>query len=522
MNIFNLGTGRINKVWNNIFSRFLAGDLTEKMRLLYAVMDVYGFPSMKSEKEAASKAIAEFVSGLKMKEYFHLENEYRWWNYEWEPEKAKSKDWSIDNVLPSIKQIRKEDERRAVLILGCMSADGFLRQKCLNELAGYTNSLPFLLIRLNDWVKEIRGDAYKLSIQRINVSDARELLMALPVLEKLKNTYRKERDDCERISEIYYGKLMESVGQISFDKIGMFDQAVQNAFYRLINHFNILDKDRLIALLEATTGNFESGMVIHALIKYYDMSEADFHYYLQNKNGIIRRYVIEKWTKQNGLWDGAEIYLLDRSKSVRLVVQYLIQKYTDVNVVDYYLEQLKTSKFKIAIEGLGETADESVLPVLLPYLDDSDWVVRRKALRAIGSLLKENGEEYYLRFLWSENIALVKTAYLQCRKWDIYMNAETLVKMYEAFEDEQRKCYCLLLLRKRPFWDCVTIYLGLYGRVSEKQQAIINDILKVRPIYQRISLEKGNDIKLALEQNKSYLPEQLYKNILFDVEHVMK
>jgi len=92
-------------------------------------------------------------------------------------------------------QIRKEDERRAVLILGCMSADGFLQQKCLNELAGYTNSLLFLLIRLNDWVKEIRGDAYKLSIQRIKVSDARELLMALPVLEKLKNTYRKERDD---------------------------------------------------------------------------------------------------------------------------------------------------------------------------------------------------------------------------------------------------------------------------------------------------------------------------------------
>ncbi len=31
-------------------------------------------------------------------------------------------------------------------------------------------------------------------------------------------------------------------------------------------------------------------------------------------------------------------------------------------------------------------------------------MARRKALRAIGSVLKENGEEYYLRFLWFENI----------------------------------------------------------------------------------------------------------------------
>lgn len=512
----------VTNKWNIMFKKFLSGDKNEKMRLLASVMDVYGFPSLKKEQNDAANAIADFINSLSMKEYFHLENVYRCWNYEWETDKKKFSNWNIDNMFPCIMRIKNEDEKRAVLILGCMSANGYLRQKCLRELVYYKDSFPFLLLRLNDWVKEVRADAFDLSLQRMQQAQAGELLLALPVIEKLRESYRKEDEDFEKISESFYLRLMESIRGMSFCEIDCFDQTVRNAFYRLINNYAIYEKDRLLELLKITKGNFESRMVIHALVKYYDMSEQDFQHYLKNKNGIIRRYAIEKWTAKHGIWNGAEQYLLDRSKSVRLNVQYLIQKYTDMDVVHYYMDQLNKEKFKIAIDGLGETGDKETVTLLLPYLEDSDWIVQRKALRAIGSLLKEEGEEYYLQFLYSKNHALAKTAYQQCYKWDVVIDIETLMDMYEHSEDEQKKCYYLLLLRKCPFWDCVAIYLKLYGRVSEKQQAIISGDVSVRPMYQQLTTEKGNKIKHELEMNRDYLPEWLYKGVLFDVDHLMR
>ena len=320
-------------------------------------MDVYGFSSMEKEQNQATYAIADFMKSLNIKEYCYLENVYRCWNYEWEAEKRKSNYWTYDNMFSCIMGIRDEERKRAVLIPGCMSSDGHLRQKCLKELANYKNSLPFLLLRLNDWVKEIRVDAFEFSVQRMQRADVEELLLALPVIEKIRNSNRKNNEDFAVITNAFYLCVVENVRKMNLSEINQFDQTVRNAFYRLINHFDIYEKSRLMDLLKITKGSYESRMVIHALLQYYDITEQDFLYYLKNSNGIIRRCAIEKWTEKHGIWDGAEQYLLDSAKSVRLNVQYWVRKYTDINIVDFYIAQLDHEKFKIVIDGLGETAD---------------------------------------------------------------------------------------------------------------------------------------------------------------------
>lgn len=522
MRLLSRGMNHVRDAWNKIFSIFLNRDKREQMRVLGAVMDVYGFYDMQEEQEDAAAAVTVFINALSMKEHFHLENVYRCCDYGWEACKKKSRSWNIDYMFSCILRIQQEEERRAVLIAACMSADGYLRQKCLKELVYYRNSLPYLLLRLNDWVKEIRLDAFQLSMQRFHQAELEELLWSLPVVDKLRMSYRKETEDFENVSEALLEHLIECARNINFNELDLLDQTARNAFYRLILRNNIYDKEKLQELLERTRGNFESRMVIHALMKYYEMSEQDFRHYLEHKSGVIRRYAIEKWSAKHGIWDGAEQYLMDRSKSVRSNVQYLIRNNTEMDLVSYYRDQLSKKSFKIAIDGLGETGNKGTAAFLLPYLDDPSWVVRRKALRAVGNLLKEGGEEYYFQFLGSENIALVKTAYQQCCKWNVIPDSKMLLDMYEQSGEEQRKCYYLQLLGKCPFWDCVTIYLNLYGRVGGKQQAILSDRFKTRPMYQTVAAEKGNQIRKALEENRGYLPEGLYQGILFDLEHLIR
>ena len=53
-----------------------------------------------------------------------------------------------------------------ILALGSFHPNGYYRQACLEEMAGYPGALPFLVLRLNDWVGEVR---LLLPVQQPNV-----------------------------------------------------------------------------------------------------------------------------------------------------------------------------------------------------------------------------------------------------------------------------------------------------------------------------------------------------------------
>ena len=509
-------------IWSNTFFEiFKQGDKNVKFKTLSAVVDVFGFSGMESEQRVAAHEMNGFLSSLTIKEYFHLENVYRRWDYGWEKIKRQSRYWKADNIYTNIKKIKDEKEKRQLWILGSMNADGHVRQRCLMNLAEYENSLPFLLLRLNDWVREIRSDAYFLTEKRIDCAQTEELLLALPVFEKLSNSKRKGSEMYDTICDRFNARFEQVLPKLNFEEIDKYDRAVRNSFFRALNQRNLFDKEKLCELLSKIKGSYESRMVIHALVKYHGMNEQEFYKYLQSNNSIVRRYVIEQWSAKHGIWENAHQFLMDSAKGVRANVQYLIQKYTELDMSEYYLQYLSSNKKKIAIEGLGEVGGKEVVDYLSPYLDDKDWTVQRKALKSIGNILKDKGSTIYLHFLQNDNIALVKEAYQQCRKWYVIIGRTTIEELYENSEDEQKQCYYMLLLEREPLWDCMVFYLKLYGRVSGKLQDIINRSIYHRPMFQRITKDKGQKIFEALEQNKEFLPKSLYKEITFDLEKLL-
>lgn len=75
------------------------------------------------------------------------------------------------------KQGNAQEQYVAILCMGTFHSNGYFRQSCMEELAQYEESLPFLVIRLNDWVEEIRNSAYDLVMYRIKTCGIKELFI---------------------------------------------------------------------------------------------------------------------------------------------------------------------------------------------------------------------------------------------------------------------------------------------------------------------------------------------------------
>ena len=105
-------------------------------------------------------------------------------------------EWSIDGKELDIRE--KKDWYRSdrdyfwVLALGSFHPKGYYRQVCLEEIAGYPNALPFLVLRLNDWVGQVRLAAARAVLTRLEICPLDELFMAMMALDKVKRSGRKD------------------------------------------------------------------------------------------------------------------------------------------------------------------------------------------------------------------------------------------------------------------------------------------------------------------------------------------
>ena len=74
----------------------------------------------------------------------------------------------------------------------------------MEELAKESGALPYLMLRVNDWVEPVREKAFFLLNRYIASCSVEEILFSMPVLEKLESSGR--RSD-EQLQEFRYHLL---------------------------------------------------------------------------------------------------------------------------------------------------------------------------------------------------------------------------------------------------------------------------------------------------------------------------
>lgn len=147
---------------------------------------------------SGGRAIGMVMEGMTMRQVIRLSEHFRQYT---------SMEWDIDWKKVDIRQKKdwfwSDRDYFWILALGSFHPNGYYRQACLEEMAGYPGALPFLVLRLNDWVGQVRLAAARAVLTRLEICPLDELFMAMMALDKVKRSGRKDDRTADTLSLIH-------------------------------------------------------------------------------------------------------------------------------------------------------------------------------------------------------------------------------------------------------------------------------------------------------------------------------
>lgn len=407
-----------------------------------------------------------------------------------------------------------------LLRLGTFDCNGYFRQKCMEALQGQEGSLPFFILRLNDWVKPVQECAFQLIENQIKQCSFEELCIALAYFQRVEMAERRNPEHMRLVAQQLRNAFAEKVPQASLKG---FEAFVRNAVYLFLVQEKILSKEKMEQLLYWEKDGFGKRLLIQGILKSYACNEEDIFRYLNDKSAVVRRRVLEyQYEREKDAWHGLEEFLLDESKYNRQYASWILKKHTDISVLEYYLAALKTGTPKIAILGVGEHGTINELELIRPYLESSEEGLVKAALVAMGNLAGEKEELVYWKYLLDRRTTVSKQAYLVIRKLHIRYGVVQLYELYCERSNQDTGRYFLKLLLEEPSWKRLPYLLKLYNIKDVDMRDRVRKCIHVRNMYATVTEEQEQTIRSALEEVREEIPESLRKNIILDLKYVCK
>lgn len=414
-------------------------------------------------------------------------------------------DWSKKRINDFFTSEMSVAERRAIVIFSSFNPNGFIREKAVIMMKDYENTLPFIFLRQNDWVREVRQTATFAFCEKMQKLNKGELLLALPYAEKLKWSSRGSHGEYTRL----FLETLTSNEHRDELMAGLSDSNVRtrriciNALFESLND-NI---DMAIKHLKHEPDPFLRRMLFSKIEESGTKAESVARSMLQDKFSANRRAALEYIyeTDPDDILNIVNTLLLDRSTSVRTLARKILQVKTDnFDFPSYYIKALETNTVA-GIAGLGETGRASDTEYIEKYIRDSRTGIVRAALVSLMKLDPEKYKAIVLDMLKDIRPGVVKIAHLLILKYRI-LEYDRIKEIFAYTPYEITKMKCAALLFTASKWDRLIYMLA----------AITCDSEKVRQLaYQEIEtwLLNFNRSSLPLTSDKKEKIEQLIRNL---------
>jgi hypothetical protein len=349
-----------------------------------------------AEIAAVGEAIASLLNNATTEDLFRLDVSFREYAFCTQDDSP----WRRFDVS----RIPRGDHSAASSVLVkllSMHANGRVREAAVMSLDAIHDGteIPFLLLRLNDWVPQVRARARAVVAARMTPESARSFVVALPFLVRLLGARRADHQD-----------LLNSIAKVI--------TASPDARDALIVAMSGDDRGlRRAALRVATFGNatdFEAfilpgSKMADPVIRLFVARAAAAALPDSERLALLLSFANDSFApvRQVALVALAANYpkdaepslewaVRDRSASIRDLARFQLRKRHEVDFAHIYREALicaSVVRLVVAIAGLGEVGAPSDAESILKFLSHRSARVRRASVRAVAQL----GGETFLR-----------------------------------------------------------------------------------------------------------------------------
>lgn len=417
-------------------------------------------------KNAASRAIESLLRNCQLTDYVWLEENTRYLS----PHipKTKLELWYKLDLAYSKKAMKER-----ILINFCsFHPNGHIREEAVKKLSKIKDGseLPFLLVRLNDWVAPVREQAQMAIKERLIPEYASVFIENIPLVIRLHS--------CRRVN---HHNLVESV--FSLLKRNECFQAVwnglesKNSFAKQLCYRLALDLGNSIgpAILDKALKELEP--IIRLMAARVICSNTLFSGYIarliEDRYAPIRRLALTTLSERNPFEAISELKnaLLDPHISVREVARSYLGSQTDIDFTNYYLDYIwgeESKSLSTALIALGEVRSPDVAEVLADYANTNDGLkVKRAAIKGLSYLDTNQFLELYYTALQSENSGISYEGYCGLRKRAHLVESNRLLELLHKTQYLHVLKNTVLLFSSLNKWEQLRCLLLAFQTIKE-------------------------------------------------------
>lgn len=274
--------------------------------------------------------------------------------------------------------------RWAVAAVLSVHGSGYVRERAVQQLAltSGPEAIPFLLLRMNDWVASVRDIATSALAERVTVEHAAAFMHHTLLVRRARRWNRAD-----------HGRVLRSIAGL------LASPAAETARWEALHHAEpSVRRAAFVRSLAADPGRIDE------LIALAD----------QNPDRAIRRRVVEhlRRLETSSLAARTRPFLLDVDGVIRSIAQNLSRRAEPTfELASYYRRQLEAgSDLRAALYGLGETGALVDAERAIAFLHHEHTVVRRAALYAITGLDAEGQAAHLVAALANERLRVARDA----------------------------------------------------------------------------------------------------------------
>lgn len=292
-------------------------------------------------------------------------------------------DWTLYRIEDFLTDSMSEDERRAVVIFASFHCCGYIRQRAVRILPDYPATLPFITLRMTDWVAPVYQETLQAFARQLPQASDREVIESLPMTE-----WVKEHSDPHACILMFAPRLA--------DNIALFERilAAPNIRVRRIGISNIREflptryGEMLIDHLPRESNPLLRQLILKTLL------DSDL-----NLRPCLEILLRDKYPKNRGLalsslYDTdptagaiqARDMLLDRNAHVRNVAKTIVEKHDPTfDFYGFYRDRVEEYPVACLVE-IATSRKNTDAPWIEKFLTDPRPAVCRATMSALMQL----------------------------------------------------------------------------------------------------------------------------------------